>query len=38
MASAKNNQLIISRGPHFSPRNTAKANGKKYKSLIYWYN
>ena len=24
MASAKNNQLISSQGPHFSPRSTAK--------------
>ena len=28
MASAKNNQLISSQGPHFSPRNTAKTNNK----------
>ena len=28
MASAKNNQLISSQGPHFSPRSTAKTNGK----------
>ena len=28
MESAKNNQLISSQGPHFSPRSTAKTNGK----------
>ena len=28
MASAKNKQLISSQGPHFSPRSTAKTNGK----------
>ena len=28
MASAKNNQLISSQGPHFSPRSTAKTNDK----------
>ena len=28
MASAKNNQLISSQGPHFSSRSTAKTNGK----------
>ena len=28
MASAKNNQLISSKGPHFSPRSTAKTNDK----------
>ena len=28
MASAKNNQLISSQGPHFSPCSTAKTNDK----------
>ena len=28
MASAKNNQLISSQGPHFIPRSTAKTNDK----------
>ena len=28
MASVKNNQLISSQGPHFSPRSTAKTNDK----------
>ena len=28
MASAKNNQLFSSQGPHFSPRSTAKTNNK----------
>ena len=28
MVSAKNNQLISSQGPHFSPRSTAKTNSK----------
>ena len=28
IASAKNNQLISSQGPHFSPHSTAKTNGK----------
>ena len=28
MASAKNNQLISSQGPHFSPRSSAKTNDK----------
>ena len=28
IASAKNNQLISSQGPHFSPRSTAKTNDK----------
>ena len=28
MASAKNNQLMSSQGPHFSPRSTAKTNDK----------
>ena len=28
MASAKNNQLISSQGPHFSPSSTAKTNYK----------
>ena len=28
MASAKNNQLFSSQGPHFSPRSTTKTNGK----------
>ena len=40
MASAKNNQLISSQGPHFSPRSTAKTNGKSTnlrKNGIYWY-
>ena len=37
MASAKNNQLISSQGPHFSP---AKTNGKSTnlrRNDIYWY-
>ena len=40
MASAKNNQLISSQGPHFSPRSTAKTNDKSTnlgKNGIYWY-
>ena len=40
MASAKNNQLINSRGPHFSSHNTAKTNGNctnLRKNDIYWY-
>ena len=40
MASAKNNQLISSQGPHFSPHNTAKINDKSTnvrKNGIYWY-
>ena len=40
MASAKTNQLISSQGPHFSPRSTAKTNGKSTnlrKNGIYWY-
>ena len=40
MASAKNIQLISSQGPHFSPRSTAKTNGKSKnlrKNGIYWY-
>ena len=28
MVSARNNQLISSQGPHFSPRSTAKTNDK----------
>ena len=32
MASAKNNRLISSQGPHFSPRSTAKTNGKSTNS------
>ena len=28
MASAKNNQLMSSQGPHFSPRSTAKTIDK----------
>ena len=40
MASAKNNQLISSQGPHFSPGSTAKTNDKSTnlrKNGIYWY-
>ena len=40
MASAKNNQLISSQGPHFSPCSTAKTNDKSTnlrKNGIYWY-
>ena len=40
MASAKNNQLISSQGPHFSPRSTAKTNDKSTnlrKNGIYGY-
>ena len=40
MASAKINQLISSQGPHFSPRSTAKTNGKSTNlgnNGIYWY-
>ena len=40
MASAKNNQLLSSQGPHFSPRRTAKTNDKSTnlrKNGIYWY-
>ena len=40
MASAKNNQLISSQGPHFSPHSTAKTNDKSTnvrKNGIYWY-
>ena len=40
MASAKNNQLICSQGPHFSPRSSAKTNGKSTnlgKNGIYCY-
>ena len=46
MASAKNNQLIssqgphLSQGPHFSPHSTAKTNNKGSnlrKNGIYWY-
>ena len=39
MASAKNNQLISSQGPHFSPRSTAKTNDKSTnlrKNGIYY--
>ena len=39
MVSAKNNQLISSQGPHFSPRSTAKTNDKSTdlrKNGIYW--
>ena len=39
MASAKNNQLISSQGPHFSPRSTAKTNDKStnLRKNVYWY-
>ena len=40
MASAKNNQLMSSQGPHFSPRSTAKTNVKRTNlrnNGIYWY-
>ena len=40
MASAKNNQLISSQRPHFSPRSTAKTNDRSAnlgKNGIYWY-
>ena len=40
IASAKNNQLMSSQGPHFSPRSTAKTNDKSTnlsKNGIYWY-
>ena len=37
MASAKNNQLISSEQPHFSPRSTVKTNGKSYKSQEEWH-
>ena len=40
MASAKNNQLMSSEQPHFSPRSTAKTNDKSTnlrKNGIYWY-
>ena len=40
MVSAKNNQLMSSQGPHFSPRSTAKNNDKSTnlrKNGIYWY-
>ena len=40
MVSAKNNQLISSQGPHFSPRSTAKTNDRSTnlgKNGIYWY-
>ena len=40
MGSAKNNQLISSQRPHFSPRSTAKTNNKSTnlrKNGIYWY-
>ena len=40
MGSAKNNQLISSQGPHYSPRSTAKTNDKSTnlrKNGICWY-
>ena len=40
MASAKNNQLISSQRPRFSPRSTAETNDKSTnlrKNGIYWY-
>ena len=40
MESAKNNQLISSQGPHFSPCSTAKTNDNSTnlrKNGIYWY-
>ena len=37
MVSPKNNQLISSQGPHFSPRSTAKTNDKRYKSQEEWH-
>ena len=40
MASAKNNQLISSQGPHFNPCSTAKTNDRSTnlgKNGLYWY-
>ena len=40
MESAKNNQLMSSQGPHFSPHSTAKTNDKSTNlktNGICWY-